>query len=205
MFDREHLDADPDIVAQSLAITEDQLLGEAPLGRASFELQSSPRFSTKALSTNICYVSTAQDPLTSHIALSHHNLSTLRALIHSISLQRASLQLALSNLHRVMTGTSTSFSVFLESATPSYTEWGALLQGWEGAMDAVSRVVVVQGLLGKGHSRDGSTGLGLGSGLGTPKEKERFLGDYVSRDKMLAVKDGCEKVLSESAASARVR
>lgn len=35
VFDREHLDADPELVAQHLAITEDQLLTEPPLSRAS--------------------------------------------------------------------------------------------------------------------------------------------------------------------------
>lgn len=140
---------------------------------------------------------TAQDPLPSHIGLSLHNLDTLRALIHSISLQRASLQLALSNLNRVMTGTSTSFSVFLEATTPNIERWTKLLEGWEDAMEAISKVQVVGGLLGRGgagHARDGST---ASSGMG--KEKERYLGDYVSRDKMLAVRDGCAKVLGESA------
>ncbi|KAK4690843.1 hypothetical protein P7C70_g9478, partial [Phenoliferia sp. Uapishka_3] len=63
VFDREHLDADPEPVAQHLAITEEQLLTEPPL---------SP-----------------EDPLHSHVALSFHNIEALRALIHSISLQRA--------------------------------------------------------------------------------------------------------------------
>lgn len=62
-------------------------------------------------------------------------------------------------------------------------------------MDAISRVQVVSGLVGRGggHLRDGST---ASSGLG--KDKERYLGDYVSRDKMLAVRDGCSKVLCQS-------
>lgn len=37
VFDREHLDAEPELVAQSLAITDEQLLGEPPLGRAFFQ------------------------------------------------------------------------------------------------------------------------------------------------------------------------
>ena len=124
-----------------------------------------------------------------------HNLETHRALIHSISLQRASLQLALSNLNRVMTGTSTSFAVFSEVAVPNVDSWTKLLEGWEDAMDAISRVQVVSGLVGRagGHVRDGST---ASSGMG--KDKERYLGDYVSRDKMLAVRDGCAKVLGEA-------
>jgi autophagy-related protein 11 len=125
-----------------------------------------------------------------------HNLETLRALIHSISLQRASLQLALSNLNRVMTGTSASFSVFLEASSPNFTAWTSLLDGWEDSMEAINKVSVVTGLIGRaGHARDGSTSSWTG------KDKERFLGDYVSRDKMLAVRDGCAKVLSKLSSS----
>ncbi|KAL8292575.1 hypothetical protein RQP46_001187 [Phenoliferia psychrophenolica] len=168
VFDRDHLDADPELVAQHLAITDDQLLTEPPL---------SP-----------------DDPLHSHVALSYHNLEALRALIHSISLQRASLDLALSNLNRVMAGTSTSFTVFRETAAPSIQAWSQLLEGWEASMEAISKVAVVSGLIGRpaGHARDPSTGM---STIG--RDRERFLGDYVSRDKMLAVKDGCAKVLAD--------
>lgn len=35
VFDREHLDADAEEVARALAITDDQVLTEAPLSRAS--------------------------------------------------------------------------------------------------------------------------------------------------------------------------
>lgn len=93
-----------------------------------------------------------------------------------------------------MTGTSTSLSLFLETASPSLEAWTKLLEGWENSMDAVGKVSVVNGLIGRsGHSRDGS--IGVSSGLG--KEKERFLGDYVSREKMVAVRDGCANTLGE--------
>lgn len=36
VFDREHLDADPETIANALAITEDQVLSEPELGRQSF-------------------------------------------------------------------------------------------------------------------------------------------------------------------------
>lgn len=72
-------------------------------------------------------------------------------------------------------------------------------------MDAVGKVGVVAGLLGRGGGGGGGQGHGregsLVSQQGTPEvgkeksEKQRFLGDYVSRDKMLAVRDGCAKVL----------
>ncbi|GAA5944747.1 hypothetical protein JCM3775_006486 [Rhodotorula graminis] len=196
VFDREHLDADPDEVASALAISEEQVLTEPPL--------------------------TPEDPLTSHLSLSHHNLATLRALISSIQLQHASLALALSNLHRVNTGTASSFALFLEGAQPTLERYEALLGGWEAAMDAVGKVGVVAGLLmrgtgaagasvtsagqgpgqGQGHVRDGSSGSavavrGGGGGAAGGEEKQRVLGDYVSRDKMLAVRDGCAKVLAE--------
>ncbi|BGP15965.1 hypothetical protein JCM10213_004780 [Rhodosporidiobolus nylandii] len=174
VFDREHLDAEPEEVAQALAIGEEMVLTEPPLN--------------------------LEDPLTSHLSLSHHNLATLRALIASIQLQHSSLALALSNLHRVNTGTSSSFSLFLEAAAPQMEKYENLLKGWEGAMDAVGKVGVIAGLLSRGsgrpdqgHGREGSTASMAQGG----QDKQRFLGDYVSRDKMLAVRDGCAKVLAD--------
>ncbi|GAA5857458.1 hypothetical protein JCM8547_009283 [Rhodosporidiobolus lusitaniae] len=183
VFDREHLDAEPEEVARALAITEEMVMTEPPLN--------------------------PEDPLHSHLSLSEHNLTTLRALITSIQLQHSSLHLALSNLHRVNTGTSSSFSLFLDQANPTMERYERLLSGWEGAMDAVGKVAVVAGLLGRGggggsgHGREGSTVSVSGGGGGTLQmeggkaEKQRFLGDYVSREKMLAVRDGCAKVLAE--------
>ncbi|GAA5997952.1 uncharacterized protein JCM10292_006930, partial [Rhodotorula paludigena] len=184
VFDRDHLDADPDEVAAVLAISEEQVLTEPPLN--------------------------PEDPLTSHLSLSQHNLATLRALISSISLQRDSLALALSNLRRVNTGTASSFALFLEAAEPTLERYEALLAGWEGAMDAVGKVAVVAGLLtrhpqqpsgGAGaslHAREGSNAsVAAATAAVGAVEKLRFLGDYVSRDKMLAVRDGCAKVLAD--------
>ncbi|KAK4697173.1 autophagy-related protein 11, partial [Phenoliferia sp. Uapishka_3] len=51
---------------------------------------------------------------------------------------------------------------------------------------------VVPGLIARPHGRDGSAGMSV-----VGRERERFLGDYVSRDKMMAVKDGCAKVLTD--------
>ena len=145
---------------------------------------------------NIDMVLLALDPLPSHVSLSYHNLTTLRALLSSLALQRDSLSLGLSNLQRVMTGTSTSLAVFLEASNPSLQMWAGLLEGLEGNMDAIAKVNVASGLVGKGHTRDGSTA-SVG-GVTLAKEKERFLGDYVSREKMFAVRDGCAKVLGNA-------
>lgn len=191
VFDREHLDADPEEVAAALAVTEEAVLTEPPLNR---ECRLPNRSSScRKAHTVAC---TAEDPLHSHLSLSLHNLQTLHALISAIQLQHASLALALSNLHRVNTGTASSFSLFLESAQPTMERYEALLTGWEESMDAVGKVAIVAGLLMRhasggntGHARDGST-----SSVPQP-EKQRYLGDYVSRDKMLAVRDGCAKVL----------
>lgn len=136
----------------------------------------------------------ALDPLPSHISLSFHNLTTLRALLSSLALQRDSLSLGLSNLHRVMTGTSTSFAVFLEASNPLLSTWTELLEGLEGNMDAIAKVNVVGGLVSRTHGREGSS-ISVAAVGSASKEKERFLGDYVSREKMLAVRDGCAKVL----------
>ncbi|GAA5928432.1 uncharacterized protein JCM15063_003877 [Sporobolomyces koalae] len=186
VFDREHLDADPETVATLLRIDDDMVLNEPPLN--------------------------PEDPLTSHLSLSLHNLSTLQALISSITNQRASLSLALANLHRVNTGTCTSFRLYQETATPQLDQYEQLLQGWEHNMDSIKRVRVVNGLLVRGgssatsqrwndasnHQRESSSTGQPGSAVRSgPEEKQRFLGDYVSTEKMVAVRDGCAKVLAE--------
>lgn len=136
-----------------------------------------------------------EDPLPSHLSLSQHHLFTLQALVTSIHLQIDSLALALANLRRVNSGTLSSFSLFLESAQPTMQRYERLLEGWEGAMDAVSKVAVISGLLTRtaGSSAGNSSTVGVGGG----QDKQRYLGDYVSREKMLAVRDGCAKVLGE--------
>lgn len=198
VFDRDHLDDDAENVARDLAVTEEELLTEPSLSCKYRSL--SPRWDDPGrLTTPHHTCNIVHDPLESHVALSAFNLSTLRALIHSISLQCDSLGLALSNLTRVNTGTTTTLSSYRAGASPSLQGWTKLLEGWEANMEAIAKVAVVSGLLGRGvsagstgqHSREGSTASAL-------REKERFLGDYVSPDKMLTVKDGCAKVLSES-------
>lgn len=140
---------------------------------------------------------TVEDPLPSHLSLSQHHLFTLQALVTSIHLQIDSLALALANLRRVNSGTFSSFSLFLESAQPTMQRYERLLEGWEGAMDAVSKVAVISGLLTRtaGSSAGNASTVGVGGAGG--QEKQRYLGDYVSREKMLAVRDGCAKVLGE--------
>ncbi|KAG0667117.1 oligomeric, coiled-coil, peripheral membrane protein [Rhodotorula mucilaginosa] len=171
VFDRDHLDSDPDEVAAALSVSEEMVLGEPPLN--------------------------LEDPLPSHLSLSQHHLFTLQALVTSIHLQIDSLALALANLRRVNSGTFSSFSLFLESAQPTMQRYERLLEGWEGAMDAVSKVAVISGLLTRtaGSSAGNASTVGVGGAGG--QEKQRYLGDYVSREKMLAVRDGCAKVLAE--------
>lgn len=143
---------------------------------------------------------TVEDPLTSHLQLSIHHLGALQALTSSITNQRSSLSLALSNLHRVNTGTSTSFQLYLETAKPLMERYEALLEGWEENMSSIRKVRVVSGLLVRGGSGTGSTLAGHqreGSTTSRGEEKQRYLGDYVSGDKMMAVRDGCLKVLAE--------
>ncbi|KDE06625.1 hypothetical protein MVLG_03120 [Microbotryum lychnidis-dioicae p1A1 Lamole] len=164
VFDREHLDADPEVVANRLAITEQQVLTEAPLE--------------------------PQDPLHSHIGLSLHHLDSVHSLIHSIALQHSSLHLALSNLHRVNTGTHASLQVYLDSTQPNLQTWQGLLESWEDSMIAIGKVGVVSALLGK-------RGSGMGGSSVNSTAQERYLGDYVSRDKMGAVKEGCKRVLDD--------
>jgi len=149
--------------------------------------------------------STVEDPLTSHLHLSIHHLSALQDLTSTITNQRSSLSLALSNLHRVNTGTSTSFHLYLETAKPLMERYEALLEGWEENMSSIRKVRVVSGLLVRGGSGSGSTIAGHqhqreGSTASANKggeEKQRYLGDYVSAEKMMAVRDGCAKVLAE--------
>ncbi|GAA6024052.1 hypothetical protein JCM11491_001613, partial [Sporobolomyces phaffii] len=194
VFDREHLDADPELVADTLRIDEDMVLNEPPLH--------------------------PEDPLTSHLSLSLHNLATLQALTASIKHQRSSLSLALSNLHRVNQGTATSFRLYLETAAPRLDRYEALLAGWEHNMDSIRKVRVVNGLLVRSSSSSSSSTTAasgvVGAGqpprereasagqqasanrsAGASDEKQRYLGDYVSSDKMMAVRDGCAKILAE--------
>ena len=58
-------------------------------------------------------------------------------------------------------------------------------------MGAVGKVIVVAGLMGRGGNAAASASV-MGA------QKERVLGDYVSRDKMVAVRDGCAKVFGTS-------
>lgn len=117
----------------------------------------------------------------------------MTALTSSLRFQRDSLSLALANLQRVMTGTSNSLDSFLESNEPSIQSFSNLLNSWESNMLAITKVTVVTGLISKSSQPNVAASLANT----TIKEKERFLGDYVSRDKMVAVKDGCQKVLQE--------
>lgn len=243
VFDREHLDADPEVVADSLRIQEDMVLNEPPLNRKLLPLcpmslspsRRAPRIDSSFFFlsffpfgfVSLFFASPAEDPLTSHLSLSLHNLATLRALTSSIRHQRSSLSLALSNLHRVNSGTQSSFDLYLETANPMIERFERLLDQWEDNMDSIKKVRVVNGLLvrntnngnhsvstiqggggggGGQHQRESSTG---GGGQGSafrgasgppaaPEEKQRFLGDYVSGEKMMAVRDGCAKVLGKT-------
>lgn len=194
VFDRDHLDSDPDEVADALAVTEDLVLGEPPLNR-QFTL---PHGDFPDIGELTYTVHTAQDPLPSHLSLSQHNLATLHALVDSIHLQIASLALALANLRRVNTNTVNSFVQFFDSAQPSLERYERLLGGWEGAMEAVGKVAVISGLLTRSGAGAGTAASSVG-GAPTPHDKQRYLGDYVSREKMLAVRDGCAKVLGARA------
>ncbi|KAK4046782.1 oligomeric, coiled-coil, peripheral membrane protein [Microbotryomycetes sp. JL221] len=59
-------------------------------------------------------------------------------------------------------------------------------------MAAVNKVRVIPGLVGKSHGRKASTSSTTGQ-----KDKDRFLGDYVNYEKMLAVRDGCAQVFDD--------
>lgn len=112
VFDRELLDADWEGAGEALAVGEDQVLAEPPLARKPphrHRLRSALTHTTTTQLT-IAPLSPptprhpsilrhpAEDPISAHVALSLHNLTTLQALIHSIALQRASLRVALANL-----------------------------------------------------------------------------------------------------------
>ena len=218
VFDRDHLDGDPEEIARALAVLEEQVLTEPPLTRQSdfsHSLLLHPAddkggnrmiSEIKLLISSFVLDFAAQDPLHSHIGLSEHNLVTLHALLTSLVLQRDSLSLALSNLSRVLASTTTKLTDFLENNTAQITHWRGLLEKGAENMDAVSMVGVVSGLISRGSTSTSTGGtpiIGAVSGFGASlnnagKERERFLGDYVSRDKMVAVREGCAKVLGES-------
>ncbi|KAK4046981.1 oligomeric, coiled-coil, peripheral membrane protein [Microbotryomycetes sp. JL201] len=166
VFDRDHLENDADEVSSALLITDDDALREPPLD--------------------------PEDSFESHFHLSVHNLETQHALIQSISLQHASLQLAFSNLERVLATSSSARLRFDNESCRSFETWRSLLLGWQPAMTAVSQVRVLAGLVGKTHARKSSIDSHSGQ-----KDKERYLGDYVNYEKMLAVRDGCAQVLED--------
>lgn len=68
--------------------------------------------------------------------------------------------------------------------------WESLLDGWQSSMDAISKVPVVDGLLTRAN---GGTGNSVREVSSTVTRK--WLGDYVSSDKMSVVKDGCARIL----------
>jgi hypothetical protein len=168
VFDREHLDADPELVALDLKISQDLVLNEPPLN--------------------------PQDPLTSHLSLSIHNFETLRALINSIKNQRSSLSLALANLHRVNCATLKLFETYQKNSQPIVDNFENLLRHWQENMDSIKKVKVVNGLLVRNSSAASSL---VTSSSQSSQEKQRYLGDYVSAEKMMAVRDGCAKILVE--------
>lgn len=132
----------------------------------------------------------AEDPLSSHVALSEHNLGTLRALIDSLTLQRDAVELAINNLHHFVNSSRNALSLLHESYAPKLDLWTRLLAGWEGMMEAISRVALVDRLLTRTSRRE----RGVGSSSASEKGR-RYLGDFVNRDKMAALRDTCDKVL----------
>ncbi|GAA5959935.1 hypothetical protein JCM3765_000650 [Sporobolomyces pararoseus] len=176
VFDRRNLDGDPEELADQVKIFEHQVLDEPPLN--------------------------PEDPLSSHLHLSIHNLEILKFLTHSIKNQRSSLSLALSNLDRVNQGTVESFKTFNETNSDSFKKFEQLLKSWEENMNSIKKVRVVNGLLVRNTSSSSlsvvnTTTTSQGSTIKGGEEKQRFLGDYVSTEKMVAVRDGCAKVLAE--------
>lgn len=103
----------------------------------------------------------------------------------------------MANLLQVIRTTNNQLAHFLDNTNPSLATWSGLIDGLEPAMDAIYKISIVKGLLPRsGHQREASGGLGstVASML---VEKTRYLGDHISKEKMLAVGVSCRKVLSE--------
>lgn len=105
--------------------------------------------------------------------------------------------MAIANLIQVIHNTNTQINHFTEHAHPSLLAWAKLLDGMEPALEAINLVPVIAGLnsRGAGHARGGSAASGLSHG---GREKDKVLGEYVRREKMVVVRDECAKVLGKS-------
>ncbi len=121
--------------------------------------------------------------------------------MQSIALQRASLQVAIANLVQVINNTNTQINHFTAHAHPSLTSWAKLLDGMEPALEAINLVPVIAGLNSRsvGHARGASAASGISNG----RERDKLLGEYVRREKMVVVRDECAKVLGEHQRKAR--
>lgn len=117
-------------------------------------------------------------------------------MLQSIALQRASLQVAIANLVQVIRNTNTQINHFTDHAHPSLESWTRLLDGMEPALEAINLVPVIPGLNSRsaGHAR----GVSAASAMSTGRDKDKVLGEYVRREKMVVVRDECAKVLGKS-------
>ena len=116
-------------------------------------------------------------------------------MLQSIALQRASLQVAIANLVQVINNTNTQINHFTDHAQPSLASWVKLLEGMEPALEAINLVPVIAGLNSRsvGHARGASAASAMSNG----RERDKVLGEYVRREKMVVVRDECAKVLGK--------
>ncbi|CAD6577200.1 MAG: oligomeric, coiled-coil, peripheral membrane protein [Cyphobasidiales sp. Tagirdzhanova-0007] len=108
-------------------------------------------------------------------------LETCLDLITCIRHQRASISAALLNLERHRGGRQEAIHAYSHFASPLLTSYRTLLAVYPASIALVSKVKV-------SHKMQVSKSI---------ETKERLLADYVSKEKMESVRDGCKKTLDE--------
>lgn len=185
-FNRDHLDADPDELEAELTLTASSVLREPPI--TEYALQDPSNLAQ------------------AHLNASSNHLSSLKSLLYALTLQRAALGVALSNLDNHLKGKLGGFETFELFASPLLTSYDGLLKAYEPALDLLGKIQVHPNLVSATHptpsnsrrqsSEDPSSSKGhargASGGSNAPRPNHsRWLSDYVSKDKIAIVKDQC--------------
>lgn len=195
-FNRDHLDADPDELEAELTLTASSILREPPL----------PEYSAE----------NAESLAQSHFQASESQLASLQSLLFSLTLQRAALGVALSNLDYHLKGKMGGFETFELFASPLMRDYEALLQAYEPSLELIGKIQVHPNLVsssqptaaiastsaasrrqssedptgsaGRTHTRTASSS-GSNPAAAPTGQQTRWLADYVNKDKISKVKD----------------
>jgi len=218
-FNREHLDADIDELESELVLSPSSVLKEGVLpSKCLLNVNSIAYLQIyTALSAGISPKALA----VKHLRTARSHLESVQSLLSALSLQRSSLSVALSNLDRHRTAKQGGAEAFELFASPLLSSYARLLATYTPAMQLVLKIKILPTLLSSNnspsntigangsrrmasagspavetsilHQRSTSTPIKSASPTATTTLKDRFLGDYVSREKFDTVYNGCLK------------